>query len=175
VAEYERLSRALKLDRHAALESASWGLGQVMGFNAVMLGYLDVEEMVTQFIGGENEQLDGAVRFLTENPALLHAFHTHNWSRIAFFYNGKAYANKGYHLKLANSYSLYNAGHVPSIEIRTAQAQLTYVGFDPHGIDGVLGHNTRIALLAFQQASGIKPTGELDTATETALKAAASL
>ena len=32
-AEYNRLSKAAQLDRTAALESASCGLGQVMGFN----------------------------------------------------------------------------------------------------------------------------------------------
>ncbi|NJM92326.1 MAG: N-acetylmuramidase family protein [Rhodospirillaceae bacterium] len=34
-AQYDRLGRAMALDRQAALESASWGLPQVMGFNAV--------------------------------------------------------------------------------------------------------------------------------------------
>ena len=32
--EHDRLLRAIALDRKAALESTSWGLGQVMGFNA---------------------------------------------------------------------------------------------------------------------------------------------
>src|SRR5690242_21912689 len=31
--QYQRLQRAMALDRHAALISTSWGLGQVMGFN----------------------------------------------------------------------------------------------------------------------------------------------
>ncbi|MBD8655693.1 DUF3380 domain-containing protein [Oxalobacteraceae sp. CFBP 13730] len=33
-AEYDRLAQAIELDRDAALESALWALGQVMGFNA---------------------------------------------------------------------------------------------------------------------------------------------
>lgn len=34
VAEYDRLGRAIALDRRAALCSASWGIGQVTGFTA---------------------------------------------------------------------------------------------------------------------------------------------
>jgi len=37
--QYERLEEAIACDRRAALESASWGLGQVMGFNAGPAGY----------------------------------------------------------------------------------------------------------------------------------------
>src|SRR5436305_5353027 len=33
-AQYDRLQRAIVLDREAALLSTSWGLGQVMGYNA---------------------------------------------------------------------------------------------------------------------------------------------
>jgi len=38
-AQYGRLAEALKLDRVAALKSASWGIGQVMGFNAESAGF----------------------------------------------------------------------------------------------------------------------------------------
>ena len=34
--QHERLTLAMTAHRQAALESASWGLGQVMGFNAAM-------------------------------------------------------------------------------------------------------------------------------------------
>jgi len=36
--QYERLGRAIQLNRAAALRSTSWGIGQVMGFNAVNAG-----------------------------------------------------------------------------------------------------------------------------------------
>jgi hypothetical protein len=32
--QYDRLGQAIRLDRQAALRSTSWGIGQVMGFNA---------------------------------------------------------------------------------------------------------------------------------------------
>src|SRR3954463_1938556 len=37
--EYLRLDEAIALDRSAALNSASWGIGQVMGFNARIAGF----------------------------------------------------------------------------------------------------------------------------------------
>src|SRR5215831_19069380 len=44
--EYPRLAAAIQLDRDAALQSASWGAGQIMGFNFKAAGYPDVESMV---------------------------------------------------------------------------------------------------------------------------------
>ena len=35
--QYERLAAAMVLNRRAALRSASWGIGQVMGFHAETL------------------------------------------------------------------------------------------------------------------------------------------
>ena len=106
-AEYERLERAIKLDRKAALESVSWGLGQIMGFNAVKLGYLDAEDMVKKFIEGEDQQLDGSRRFIMNNAALESAFQNKNWTKVAFFYNGAAYAKNAYHTKLEHYCELY--------------------------------------------------------------------
>ena len=42
-AQYLRLARAIKLDRKAAPHSTSWGLGQVMRFNAETVGFANVE------------------------------------------------------------------------------------------------------------------------------------
>src|SRR5712692_6139385 len=44
--QYDRLGRAIDLDRDAALRSTSWGIGQVMGYNAAAAGYGDTEQMV---------------------------------------------------------------------------------------------------------------------------------
>src|SRR5579884_1549312 len=37
--EYDRLGPAIVLNRHAALNSTSWGIGQVMGFNSKAAAY----------------------------------------------------------------------------------------------------------------------------------------
>lgn len=44
--QYERLSRAILNDRTAALQSASWGIGQIMGQNHALAGFETVDEMV---------------------------------------------------------------------------------------------------------------------------------
>jgi hypothetical protein len=63
-AEYDRLAKAAQLDRTAAMKSASWGLGQVMGFNFDKAGYGSVETMVTKSMESEDEQLRAMANFL---------------------------------------------------------------------------------------------------------------
>lgn len=44
--QHDRLARAVAIHRGAALCSASWGLGQIMGENFVPAGFQNVEGMV---------------------------------------------------------------------------------------------------------------------------------
>ncbi len=173
--EYARLARAVALDGRAAFESASWGLGQIMGFNAVKLRYPGAVEMVTQYLDSEDAQLDGVLRFMLDNPALEAAFVKRNWTKVAFYYNGRAYAENAYDKKLERSFDLYTIRGTPSIEVRAAQARLTYLGFNPQGVDGVLGNGTRVAVIAFQKARGMSVTAELDDSTMDELKQAANV
>lgn len=173
-AEYDRLAQAIKLDHDAALESASWGLGQVMGFNAKKLGYQSAEAMVDEFCKGENEQLEGACRFISGNNPLKTAFTNKRWDRVAFFYNGRAHAENGYARKLDHYFTLYRIKGCPSVRTRIAQAWLTYLRYSPRGVDGIIGDGTLAAIVAFQQDRGMNVTAELDDATFEALKNAAS-
>ena len=50
-------------------------------------------------------------------------------------------------------------------DVRKAQEALKNKGHDPGSIDGVIGPQTRQAIRAFQNASGIKETGSLDSET----------
>jgi hypothetical protein len=169
-AEYDRLARAMQLNRQAALESASWGLPQLMGFNAAKLRYGTAEDMVKAFVVNEDAQLDGARRFIMNNDSLASAFQRKIWARVAFFYNGQDYKKNAYDDKLLHYQQLYSIKGTPSIELRTAQALLTYLGFDTHGVDGVVGDGTRTAVIAFQHAKGLEVTAELDDPTLDALK-----
>lgn len=174
-AEYPRLVRAMLRNRGAALESASWGLGQVMGFNARSLGYDGAEDMIRHFRESEDEQLDGSVRFITGNRALLTAYQTRKWDRFAFFYNGKNFAKNDYHTKLARFHELFVATGLPSVSLRAAQARLVFCGFNPKGVDGRPGPGTTAALRAFQKAKGLAVSGVLDSATASALVRAAGV
>ena len=175
VGEYDRLRRALALDRRAALESASWGLGQVMGFNAQAAGFADVEAMVAAFVTDEGAQLAGAARFILAQPHLARAAKTRDWKTYARLYNGPTYARNAYDRKLGDSYAAYAHGPLPDLDLRAAQACLTYLGYDPHGVDGVMGRRTREALKAFQTAAHLPATGSVDAACLAALKARAGV
>lgn len=56
-AQYDRLAQAVALHRDAALQSCSWGLGQIMGENFAMLGFAGVEDMVAAMCETEDAQL----------------------------------------------------------------------------------------------------------------------
>lgn len=102
-AEYERLARAIALDRGAALDSASWGLGQVMGFNAAKAGYADAEAMARAFADGEDAQLVAMARFIAASGAGAHLA-AHRWADFARIYNGAGYRANSYDAKLQQAY-----------------------------------------------------------------------
>jgi hypothetical protein len=171
-AEYARLEQAIGLDRQAALESVSWGLGQIMGYHAVGLGYPSAEAMVLDFCEGEDAQLAGTQRFISANPPLRQAFSQKKWNRVAFFYNGAGYAKNAYDRQLEHYHDLYKLKGTPSITVRMAQAWLTYLHYQPRGIDGILGAGTGTALIAFQKDMGLPVTAALDDATLERLRVA---
>lgn len=174
VGEYGRLAKAMVLDRVAALESASWGLGQIMGYNARSIGYAGVEQMVAQFKNGEDAQLLGTAKFIAANPPLASAFRDKRWQRVAFYYNGAGYAKNSYDTNLNIAY-LSSLQSLPDIELRAAQARLNYLGFNTRGVDGRMGAYTSSALTAFQRSLGLTASGTLEAETEAALIAAAEV
>lgn len=174
-AEYDRLARAMKLDRGAALESVSWGLPQIMGFNAKSIGYASTEDMIDRFKASESAQLDGMVRFVRNNSKLAQALKDKQWAIFAGIYNGPAFAKNEYDKKLADFHALFVKEGDPNVDLRADQIRLTYLGHDPRGVDGMMGKGTRKAVSVFQEKVGLPATGELDEATRTKLKAAAGV
>lgn len=161
-AEYGRLANAMALNRAAALESASWGLGQVMGFNAPTAGYASAERMVAAFVNDEGKQLAAMVDFVLANAKMAAALQNQDWAHFAFSYNGASYQKNQYDTKLKMNYDAFvDAAHRPAIPLRTAQVALTYLNFSPNGVDGLMGPGTRNALIQFQKAHGLPTTGEL--------------
>lgn len=100
---YPVLEKAILLSPHKALLSASWGFGQVMGYNHQLAGYPTVESMIDAFKDDEEDQLMGMTRFI-RNSGLDDELRAHDWSGFARGYNGPSYAKKGYHLKLAEAF-----------------------------------------------------------------------
>lgn len=174
-AEYDRLGKAMELDERAALESASWGLGQVMGFNAVLAGFDDVYAMVAAMVAGEGAQLSATVNFITANPPLCAALRDRYWARIAFYYNGPDYVMNQYDKKLEQHYDEFSMpGNLPDIDVRSAQVCLFYLDYLLSGVDGLLGPRTLAAVQAFRHGNGL-PVGGLDAGVVDLLRSDADI
>ncbi|WP_236638264.1 N-acetylmuramidase domain-containing protein [Mangrovicoccus ximenensis] len=171
-AEYPRLEKAMELDREAALKSASWGLGQIMGFNHEVAGYGSAEEMVAAFVGSEDAQLAGVGKFISKNAKCLNGIKRRDWGSFAACYNGPDFRKNHYDTRLAAAFATYRQ-MLPDIGLRAAQAALTYVGIDPGPVDGLPGRRTTGALTDFQEKAGLPEHGILDEDTWDKLKAAA--
>lgn len=168
--QYDRLARAIRFDRKAALESASWGIGQVMGFNCARVGFDDVEAMVSRMVSSEDAQLDAMLAYC-QTAGLVQALKDHHWDDFARGYNGPEYAQNAYHIKLAGRYLHYKTRGLPSVDVRAAQVYLLYAGFDTGPIDGELGPRTIRALKRYQAQHNLPQTGQLDSQTRAALEA----
>jgi hypothetical protein len=169
--EYKRLGRAIQLDRTAALRSASWGIGQVMGFNAQGAGYPDVETFVAAMCESENAQLAAMAGEIVSNR-LDGALRSHDWPSFARGYNGSQYARNQYDTRLMAAYHKFAMGILPDVTLRQAQICLLYLGYDPGPVDGVTGRRTRSALEAWQKSVRLPSTGDPDPTTLDQLRAA---
>lgn len=106
-AEHQRLAQAQQLHAIAALESASWGLFQIMGYHWQSLGYLDAQHFADTMALSEAAQLDAFVSFIETDTALHKALKGKKWAEFARRYNGQAYARNLYDVKLARAYAQF--------------------------------------------------------------------
>lgn len=103
-AEHQRLSHARLIDDNAALESASWGAFQIMGFHWQRLGYASVQAFVAAMSASESQQFDAFVRFIETDPALHKALKSRKWAEFAKLYNGPNYQRNLYDIKLQRAF-----------------------------------------------------------------------
>lgn len=105
--EDKDMDRAAKLiDRDCALESASWGAFQIMGYHWKTCGYPALQPFVTaQYAAGT--QLETFVRFIEADPRLLRAIRTKDWATFARVYNGPAYSKNAYDTKMRDAYKRF--------------------------------------------------------------------
>lgn len=180
-AEFDRLAKAIALNRPAALKSASWGLGQVMGENCSMVGFATVEHMVSAMVRSEGDQLMASVEYLrstkTDGVSLAVHMGNRNWTAVARGYNGPNFAANNYDGKLRNFANKYDSQGVPDVDLRRAQACLVYLGHlpGPSQVDGVTGPKTRAALAAYQTRKGLAVTSGLNPETMAALASDAKI
>lgn len=105
--EYTRLGVAKQIHAAAAFEAASWGAFQIMGYHWALLGYDSVQAMVAAAQQSEGAHLDMFVRFVLADPALHRALQGKKWATFARLYNGPAYADNLYDVKLARACKRY--------------------------------------------------------------------
>jgi hypothetical protein len=93
--------------KEAALASASWGSYQIMGFHALKLGYPSVQNFVDEMYIHESNQLEAFGRYISTFGCLSH-LKNKDWAKFAKCYNGPAYAQNKYDLKMAKAYQKYS-------------------------------------------------------------------
>jgi len=168
--QYDRLGAAIQLDRAAALQSASWGLGQIMGENFAMAGFADAETMVASMAVSESAQLQAMMNFLKAS-GLDRSLRRHDWAGFARLYNGPNYAKNNYDGLLQHFYQRYSSAALPDLTVRAAQVYLNYKGFTAGGVDGIVGQNTVKAVKAYQASKELPQTGVIDDQLIAALAA----
>lgn len=102
-ARWKLLARAEAIDRQAARESVSWGVGQIMGAHWRWLGYADVDALVAEARAGVEGQMRLMAKFI-EKSGLAPALTARDWNAFARGYNGPSYRRQSYHLKLSMAY-----------------------------------------------------------------------
>lgn len=176
------IGRARAIDAEVANRSASWGLGQTMGFLYSDLGFASACAMVAHMDGSITGQIDCMLREL-RNRHLIDALNRHEWARVALVYNGKGYKANNYDNRLADAYKRWvrrlatmadgKALAQPDLaieQIKLYQKQLRKAGFPSVGKpDGHIGKDTIGAIAAFQAHQGLPVSSTFDAATIKAL------
>lgn len=101
--EWERFERAAAISPEAAVESASWGLFQIMGFHWRSCGCASPSDFRRRMESSEREQMALALKFL-EKTGIVRWLKTKDWCTFALRYNGSAYKANRYDERLAAAY-----------------------------------------------------------------------
>ena len=182
---WNMLDTAIAIDRKAALESCSWGLGQVMGSHWDNFGFASVDEFVACARSGVAGQVELMARFI-ENNNLKGKIQRLDWAGFARKYNGPAYKKNRYDVKMAKAYARYMATtedtfnqnahvlrlHSRGVRVKAWQGILIKRGFlDAGDDDGIFGKQTEDATIALQEKLGITADGVVGTQTREAERA----
>jgi len=176
-ARWEWVNQASQINRDAAYESMSYGVGQVMGMHWKTLGFSDVHQFVAQARSGLKGQADLMLRFVRSN-GLEDDLRAGRWASFARGYNGAGYAKNRYDVKLKAAAATYGGSDSEASgmlrmgakgrRVRELQALLIRAGYSVKE-DGDFGPTTKKALQGFQAARGLTTDGIYGPKTESAL------
>ncbi len=99
------LNGAITLDEDAALQSCSWGMFQVMGFNYEICGYDNARDFVAAMKASERGQLNAFVGFCQNTEGMIPALQNKDFKNMATLYNGQDYGD--YDRKIQKAYKKY--------------------------------------------------------------------
>lgn len=172
----ELLLPAAKINKDAAYESCSWGLGQVMGSHWKAFGYSGVVDLVTKARSGIQGQIQLMLRYCVVNN-LIDELQRGDFTAFARAYNGPGYKKNRYDEKmreLAKKYAGDVGGSVvhpeykedtnlvkmgdKGLRVRELQALLLRAGYAIK-IDGDFGPATKKAVIEFQSLFGLPADG----------------
>ncbi|RQT24839.1 N-acetylmuramidase domain-containing protein [Burkholderia contaminans] len=162
--QYTRLQKAVNLDEAAALQSASWGIGQILGENFSEAGFESVQDLVQAMLSSEDAQLAAVANYIV-TACIDNLLADHKWSDFASVFNGPSYAASGYDKRLAGAYANFANGVLPDLRVRSAQTYLMYRNYSLSVINGIWDEYTASAVAAFQKDAGLPVTGEIDDTT----------
>lgn len=106
--QWLKLQKAYALDPEAAFEACSWGAFQVLGENAVALGYPSARAMALELATSEAAHLESFVRFirhhgLADELARCRAGNPDSCIPFVERYNGIGFRKFAYHIKYAEA------------------------------------------------------------------------
>lgn len=176
-ARWALFDRAAAINRPAAIESTSWGCGQVMGAHWKRLGYASPDDLMARARSGPDGQIELMLRFIAANG--LDVFlRKRDWAGFARAYNGPGFRANRYDEKLASAYARHSSrtGNLPTampadLDIAALQRKLAALGYSV-AIDGIAGPQTRQALRRFQASAGLDEDSIYSGTTRLALDAA---
>jgi Putative peptidoglycan-binding domain-containing protein len=105
--EFGRFASASQIDETSAIESCSWGMFQIMGYHWARLGYVDAQDFKLHMQESEGEQLQAFCKFILTDKKLHKAVMDSNWPVVAEIYNGPAYKENHYDVKLARAFEQF--------------------------------------------------------------------
>lgn len=106
-AQHARLSQAKEIDYKTAVEGTFWGMFQIGGFNWKLCKCESITDFEQKMARSERDQLELFAHFI-QSTGLVKYLKNKNWSAFALRYNGKSYAARGYHTRLARAYRKYS-------------------------------------------------------------------
>ena len=101
------IAEAFALDKEAAVKSASWGMFQVLGSNAIDAGWTTLQQFVIDMFASEGQHMRAFLGFCRAN-SLIGYLKRHQWASFARGYNGPSYADGAYDVKMANAYARWS-------------------------------------------------------------------